>query len=119
MTNFAKLGLSESIVGVLDQLGFENPTPIQEQSIPLLLKNDPTDFIGLAQTGTGKTAAYGLPLVDLINAENQTTQALFLPQRVNWDNKLRFSWNYFHGTNGISGSKWFMAEPPSPPRSKP
>ena len=63
---------------VLDKIGFENPTPIQEKSIPLLLNNNPTDFIGLAQTGTGKTAAFGLPLIDIIDSENKTTQALIM-----------------------------------------
>jgi len=78
MNNFDKLGLSQSIIEVLDQLGFENPTPVQEKAIPLLLGKDPTDFIGLAQTGTGKTAAFGLPLIDLINVDNKATQALIM-----------------------------------------
>lgn len=78
MSNFSKLGLSNSVIEVLDKMGFENPTPIQEKSIPLLLDNDPTDFIGLAQTGTGKTAAFGLPLIDLIDPENRATQALIM-----------------------------------------
>ncbi|MCP4460564.1 MAG: DEAD/DEAH box helicase [Cytophagales bacterium] len=63
---------------VLDKLGFTKPTPVQAESIPLLLKNDPTDFIGLAQTGTGKTAAFGLPLIDLIDTHNKVTQALIM-----------------------------------------
>ena len=55
----------------------KKPSPIQEQSIPLL-NEKPQDFIGLAQTGTGKTAAFGLPLLDWINTEQKTTQALIL-----------------------------------------
>ena len=78
MNNFSKLGLSAKTIEVLDRLGFENPTPVQEQAIPLILKNDPCDFIGLAQTGTGKTAAFGLPLMDLIDSDNQATQALIM-----------------------------------------
>lgn len=78
MNNFNKLGLSESIIKALDQLGFTEPTPVQEKAIPILLKNDPTDFIGLAQTGTGKTAAFGLPLIDLIDADNRATQAIIM-----------------------------------------
>ncbi|MDX1628868.1 MAG: DEAD/DEAH box helicase, partial [Fulvivirga sp.] len=62
----------------LDQLGFTDPTPIQKQAIPLLLSENPTDFIGLAQTGTGKTAAFGLPLIDLIDESNKATQALIM-----------------------------------------
>ena len=78
LNNFSKLGLSKSVIEVLDKLGFIKPTPVQEQAIPMLLQNDPTDFIGLAQTGTGKTAAFGLPLVDLISTDNKSTQALIM-----------------------------------------
>lgn len=78
MNNFQKLGLAESTVEVLDKMGFKTPTPVQEKSIPLLLSEDPTDFIGLAQTGTGKTAAFGLPLVDLLDIGNDATQALIM-----------------------------------------
>ncbi|MEQ8470369.1 MAG: DEAD/DEAH box helicase [Marinoscillum sp.] len=81
MNNFSKLGLSASIVEVLDQLGFKDPTPVQEQSIPLLLSKNPTDFIGLAQTGTGKTAAFGLPLIDLIEDNNDTQALVMAPTR--------------------------------------
>lgn len=78
MSNFSKLGLSESVLEILEKIGFETPTPIQVQAIPMLLKNDPTDFIGLAQTGTGKTAAFGLPLVDLVDSDDKSTQALIM-----------------------------------------
>lgn len=78
LNNFSKLGLSESVIEVLDKIGFTKPTPVQEEAIPMLLQNDPTDFIGLAQTGTGKTAAFGLPLIDLIDTENRSTQALIM-----------------------------------------
>lgn len=78
MNNFSKLGLSAKTIEVLDGMGFENPTPVQEQAIPILMENDPCDFIGLAQTGTGKTAAFGLPLMDLIDSDDKTTQALIM-----------------------------------------
>lgn len=78
LNNFSKLGLSPETIEVLDKIGFTEPTPIQEQAIPKLLENDPTDFIGLAQTGTGKTAAFGLPLVELIDAGNKATQVLIM-----------------------------------------
>lgn len=78
MNHFSKLGLSASIIEVLDQMGFENPTPIQQKAIPLLLSKNPTDFIGLAQTGTGKTAAFGLPLIDLISENDPSTQAIVM-----------------------------------------
>lgn len=78
LSNFKKLGLSQPICDVLQNMGFEQPTAIQEKSIPMLLENNPTDFIGLAQTGTGKTAAFGLPLIDLIDSNNPATQALIM-----------------------------------------
>lgn len=77
MKSFDALGLSGQLVEAIRQLGFENPTPIQEQAIPILLKGK-TDLVGLAQTGTGKTAAFGLPLIQLIDESNRTTQALIL-----------------------------------------
>jgi ATP-dependent RNA helicase DeaD len=77
MKSFAALGLSGQLVEAIHQLGFETPTPIQEKAIPLLLQGN-TDLVGLAQTGTGKTAAFGLPLLELIQEEDRTTQALIL-----------------------------------------
>ena len=77
MKSFSELGLSKSLMRVLPEMGFEEPSPIQEKAIPLL-KEKKQDFIGLAQTGTGKTAAFGLPLLDWINAEVKKTQALVL-----------------------------------------
>lgn len=65
------------MVGSVQKLGFEIPTPIQEKAIPILLKGN-RDFVGLAQTGTGKTAAFGLPLLELIQDQNRSTQALVL-----------------------------------------
>ncbi|MBS1683033.1 MAG: DEAD/DEAH box helicase [Bacteroidetes bacterium] len=75
MKAFDTLGLSGELVEAIRQLGFENPTPIQEKAIPMLLQGN-ADLIGLAQTGTGKTAAFGLPLIELVNENNRATQAL-------------------------------------------
>ena len=61
----------------ITELGFETPTPIQEKAIPVLLSGT-KDFVGLAQTGTGKTAAFGLPLLQLIDAEEKYPQALIV-----------------------------------------
>ncbi|MBX2940776.1 MAG: DEAD/DEAH box helicase [Cyclobacteriaceae bacterium] len=77
MKSFDALGLSEEVVKTITEMGFETPTPIQEQAIPILLKGD-TDLVGLAQTGTGKTAAFGLPLIELVDSSNKTTQALIV-----------------------------------------
>ncbi len=77
LSAFKKLGLSDDILKVLVELGFEKPTEIQEKAIPKLLEG-PTDMIGLAQTGTGKTAAFGLPLLELIDGNENYTQGLIL-----------------------------------------
>lgn len=74
---FLELGIRHDIVNAITELGFENPTPIQEQSIPVLLTGS-NDFVGLAQTGTGKTAAFGLPLLELLDFEENYPQALIL-----------------------------------------
>jgi ATP-dependent RNA helicase DeaD len=74
---FIELGIRHDIVNAITELGFETPTPIQEQSIPVLLTGS-NDFVGLAQTGTGKTAAFGLPLLELLDFEKNHPQALIL-----------------------------------------
>jgi ATP-dependent RNA helicase DeaD len=76
MTTFRELGLSEPILEALTHLGYEEPTPIQEQAIPALL--DGRDVIGQAQTGTGKTAAFGLPLLQYVDPSDPEVQALVL-----------------------------------------
>jgi superfamily II DNA/RNA helicase len=73
---FADLGIQESIIKALDGLKIVVPTEIQQKAIPLLLSN--TDVVGLAKTGTGKTAAFGLPLLQLIDAKISTIQAVIL-----------------------------------------
>ena len=75
MTTFSELGLDERLVKAPDALGYVNPTPIQEQAIPVLLSGT-KDLVGLAQTGTGKTAAFGLPLLDLVDESQKHPQAL-------------------------------------------
>lgn len=74
---FIELGIRHDIVNAISELGFQNPTPIQEQSIPVLLTGS-NDFVGLAQTGTGKTAAFGLPLLELLDFQEKHPQALVL-----------------------------------------
>ena len=77
MKNFKDLGVNENIVKGLQELGIVNPTQIQEQVISVLL-NTNTDLIGQAQTGTGKTAAYGVPLLHRINPQQKKVQGLIL-----------------------------------------
>ena len=77
MITFSDLGLSAPILDAIAPLGFETPTEIQEKAIPHLLGGD-VDFIGLAQTGTGKTAAFGLPLLELLDPEEDCVQAIVL-----------------------------------------
>jgi ATP-dependent RNA helicase DeaD len=76
MATFAELGLSKPLLEALDHLGYDSPTPIQEQAIPELLAGH--DVIGQAQTGTGKTAAFGLPLLQYVEPDTGEVQALVL-----------------------------------------
>jgi len=75
--NFSELGLSPETVQAITDLGFETPTPIQEKVIPILLESK-GDVVGLAQTGTGKTAAFGLPIAERMDPDNKNAQALIL-----------------------------------------
>jgi ATP-dependent RNA helicase DeaD len=74
---FEELGLKSEVLKSLKELGFEAPTPIQQKAIPHLLKED-SDFVGLAQTGTGKTAAFGLPLINNIDNNARAPQGLVI-----------------------------------------
>ena len=74
--SFAELGLSENTLQALRDVGYESPSPIQEQAIPALLEG--RDVIGQAQTGTGKTAAFGLPIMEYLDPTEQVVQALVL-----------------------------------------
>jgi ATP-dependent RNA helicase DeaD len=76
MTTFADLGLSEPLLQALHDVGYESPSPIQEQAIPPLLEG--RDVVGQAQTGTGKTAAFGLPLMEFVDPTEDEVQALVL-----------------------------------------
>jgi ATP-dependent RNA helicase DeaD len=78
MIKFEELGFTPGILKAIQELGFEQPMPVQEKVIPLLLGDNEGDIIALAQTGTGKTAAFGLPLVQTTDTELNATQALIL-----------------------------------------
>lgn len=77
MNTFEQLGLIEPILKAINDLGFTKPSEVQEKTIPILLENE-TDIVSLAQTGTGKTAAFGFPLIQKIDPKNRNTQALIL-----------------------------------------
>ncbi len=77
MNKFELLGLEPPLIKAINDLGFTEPSEVQQKSIPILLK-DETDLVALAQTGTGKTAAFGFPLIQLIMPESRTTQAIIL-----------------------------------------
>jgi ATP-dependent RNA helicase DeaD len=102
MNKFEALGINEQLVKAVTDLGFENPSPIQEQAIPVLLEED-TDLVGLAQTGTGKTAAFGLPLLQKVDFSSRATQAIILcPTRelcVQITKDLENYAKYIQGTN--------------------
>ncbi len=77
MANFEELGVEPRLLKAIVELGFEHPMPIQEMVIPHLIRED-GDVVGLAQTGTGKTAAFGLPLLQRIEEESDATQSLVI-----------------------------------------
>ncbi len=77
MSDFSTMGLNEPIITAITELGFKNPTEVQLKSIPLLI-DKPKDIISLAQTGTGKTAAFGLPILHHIDTNSKSTQSLII-----------------------------------------
>jgi ATP-dependent RNA helicase DeaD len=105
MNKFEQLGLNESLLKAIADLGFENPSEVQEKAIPLLLEKD-TDIVALAQTGTGKTAAFGFPLIQKIDPENRNTQALILsPTRelcLQITNEIKLYSKYIKGISTVA-----------------
>ena len=77
MKTFEELGVSPEIRKAIEEMGYENPMPVQEEVIPYLLGEN-NDVVALAQTGTGKTAAFGLPLLQQIDVKNRVPQSLIL-----------------------------------------
>jgi ATP-dependent RNA helicase DeaD len=77
MSEFKKIGLEENLILAVEKMGFETPSEVQIKTIPILLEKD-TDLVALAQTGTGKTAAFGLPMIQKIDVNSKTTQGLIL-----------------------------------------
>ncbi|MCK5220513.1 MAG: DEAD/DEAH box helicase, partial [Candidatus Aminicenantes bacterium] len=77
LQDFESMGLDPRLIKGIKEMGFEKPMPIQEKVIPILLEKD-TDMVGLAQTGTGKTAAFGLPLISKTDTNNKHVQTIVL-----------------------------------------
>lgn len=77
MQSFTELNLSAPVLQAIQDLGFETPSPIQAETLPILLA-EPTDFLGLAATGTGKTAAFAIPMIERLDADLEAVQALIL-----------------------------------------
>ncbi|NQX86613.1 MAG: DEAD/DEAH box helicase [Flavobacteriaceae bacterium] len=102
MHTFQELGLEERILQAINDLGFETPSEVQHKAIPVLLESD-SDLVALAQTGTGKTAAFGFPMLQKINVSSRTTQGLILsPTRelcLQITNELKNYGKYFKGLN--------------------
>ncbi len=105
MTKFEALGLDKPLLDAITDLGFESPSEVQEKAIPILLEND-TDLVALAQTGTGKTAAFGFPLIQKIDSKSRTTQGLILsPTRelcLQITNEIKLYSKYVKGLNVVA-----------------
>ena len=105
MQSFQVLGLEEELLKAITDLGFETPSEVQEKTIPVLLGKE-TDMVALAQTGTGKTAAFGFPMLQKINVDSRTTQGLILsPTRelcLQITNELKQYGKYLPGLNVVA-----------------
>jgi len=105
MSKFAALGLEENLLKAIEDMGFTTPSEVQEKAIPILLDKD-TDMVSLAQTGTGKTAAFGFPMLQKINVESRTTQGLILsPTRelcLQITNEIKSYGKYKKGLNVVA-----------------
>ena len=105
MSTFKSLGLNENLLKAITDMGFETPSEVQEKTIPILLQEE-TDLVSLAQTGTGKTAAFGFPMLQKINAESRTTQGLILsPTRelcMQITNEIASYGKYIKGLNVVA-----------------
>ncbi len=102
MSTFQDLGLNEDLLQAITDLGFEKPSEVQSKAIPILLEED-TDLVALAQTGTGKTAAFGFPMLQKIDVDSRTTQGLILsPTRelcLQIANEMKLYGKYYKGLN--------------------
>jgi len=102
MNTFQQLGLEDNILQAINDLGFEKPSEVQEKAIPILLEQE-SDLVALAQTGTGKTAAFGFPMLQKIDVNSRTTQGLIIsPTRelcLQITNEIKLYGKYYNGLN--------------------
>lgn len=102
MSTFQQLGLDADLLQAINDLGFETPSEVQQKAIPILLESD-RDLVALAQTGTGKTAAFGFPMLQKIDPSSRTTQGLILsPTRelcLQITNEMKLYGKYLNGLN--------------------
>jgi ATP-dependent RNA helicase DeaD len=105
MNTFQELGLTEDLLHAITDLGFKTPSDVQQKAIPILLEKE-TDLVALAQTGTGKTAAFGFPMLQKINIDSRTTQGLILsPTRelcLQITNEMKLYGKYCKGLNVVA-----------------
>src|SRR5210317_1205724 len=105
MNTFQELGLEDNILQAINDLGFKKPSEVQQKTIPILLEQD-TDLVSLAQTGTGKTAAFGFPMLEKIDINSRTTQGLILsPTRelcLQITNEMKLYGKYCKGLNVVA-----------------
>ena len=105
MSTFQNLGLNEDLINAINDLGFVTPSEVQQKAIPVLLEEE-RDLVALAQTGTGKTAAFGFPMLQKININSRTTQGLILsPTRelcLQITNELKLYGKYCKGLNVVA-----------------
>src|SRR5210317_1624487 len=105
MSTFKSLGLNENLLKAITDLGFETPSEVQQKAIPLLLDTE-DDLVALAQTGTGKTAAFSFPMLQKIDIESRTTQGLILsPTRelcLQITNEMKLYGKYCKGLNVVA-----------------
>ena len=102
--SYKESGIDERIIKAVAEMGYETMTPIQEQAMPIMAEGK--DMIGLAQTGTGKTAAFGIPMLQMIDPENRNVQAIVLcPTRelaMQTAEEVRKYSKYMHGIKAVS-----------------
>ncbi len=105
MNKFEQLGIEDNLLQAITDLGFTSPSEVQEKTIPILLEQD-TDLVALAQTGTGKTAAFGFPMLQKIDIDSRTTQGLILsPTRelcMQITNEIKQYGKHYKGLNVVA-----------------